>query len=119
MEPNILWPSKLYQVLIYVESDGCELCPAQRGETHSHVCLSPYRLQLQSCGLQKITRIIRNPEISAVGTISPAEEKKRTMIVLIREMVAPVGSFPLGWTVTSEPVHSAVLTLQISMQLFT
>jgi len=115
MEPNILWPSELYQVLVYVVSDGGELCPARRGETHSHVCLSPYRSQLRDRELQKITRNIRNAEISAIGTISPAEEKKRTMIVLIRGMVAPVGTLPLGRTVASEPVHSAVLTLQISM----
>ena len=39
---------------------------------------------------------IRNVEVSAVETIPPAEEKKRTMIVLIRGTVAPVGTFSLG-----------------------
>ena len=37
---------------------------------------------------------IRNPNILVVWVTPPAEEKKRTMIVLVRN-VAPVGTFPV------------------------
>ena len=46
-------------------------------------------------GIMDYEEHIRNAKISIVGTTPPAEEKKRTMIVLIRG-VAPVGTFSTG-----------------------
>jgi len=41
---------------------------------------------------------VKDTRNTVVGRTPPAEEKKRTMIVLVNRDVAPVGTFPAGST---------------------